>query len=521
MQKHLFLILFFITSFGLKAEVLLNVSRVKIAKGYTAEYLFDLEQDDNFELTKKIIGGTGDADDLNVYLVDLNQLEEKKIKTFKQAFGSIRIPESGLYKLVFEYTGKGRFSWRSKYLNLRFKVESLNTKPLSAGESRNVLRMTNVALDKDAGNAFKLAFDLEKGDKLYLSSGDQKSAFVKVKIIQLGINKFLNSLNELSIEKTGTYTMELFLEENTEVEGLYQTLATLLKNDDINFSDLNITREKSITQVTYSQDVGSMYGGNSGADGGAGGSEEAEVDPQTAYMEYWKKMQEAQSSSAESSQEQNAAMLAFFTENMKMMEELKKEKEIVEITPQERGTVKLNLAPQSNFALNTTSQFGNRECSPLNLKGGNLYNVWFYWIGVGEQAEEAFNIAKEKFSRINSKNIVQAKSEYYYYSNTDPEKAGLNPAFPKQNDPEYKPYLSEDVEYAIVDLVNSERFLNAKPYSRLNLSKYHLVTAAEGISLMPTSPDAEYFLCVCNNNKTTPVDVFFTYFTISATTKTY
>lgn len=506
------------------SENLLDIQSVKIAKGYNAEFLFDLEADDNFTVSHTILDGSGNHDDLRIYLLDLNQLEEEVLHKFENRSDYIRIPSTGLYKLVFEYAGGGGLSWRrSKYLNISVKVSSIETEELQSGESRQILRVANLPLDTDPDNPFRIIYELSKGDKLYFSSGDNKAPFVKLNILQLGIGKFINSLNTVEIPKDGYYTFDFYFEDNSEATGIYQTLSSLLSSDDINLSDLNITREKDMSASnTFTQQAGSIYDNssenNSDGSGGENGEDEEEEDPMATY----KALMEQMSNSNSSAEENQQAMIELMAAQAKIMEEASKKREYVEISTLAKPVISMTIDPTTNFAENVGVTPANRKCEPLNLKGAGLYNIWFYYIAVGEKAEEAFEKEKERYASYSRNNIIQKKAEYVYYSNSgDQAKAGTNPPLPKASDPEYREYFNEDVEYAVVDYYNSQRFLLGENYSKLNSSRHKYVTTDEGISFIPTSPDVEYFICMCNNNKSTAIKVFFTYFTISATTNSY
>lgn len=506
---------------NVKSETIFNVKSLKLAAGYPAEFLLDLEQGDNLTVTYKQVGGNGDFNKLKVYVVDLNQIEETIVKEFKNRSDYIRVPTTGLYKLVFEYKAKNKFSWRrSKYVMLSVKAESLQLQELGAGESRQMIRIGNLALDDEKQNSFKLAINLNSGDKLYISSGDQKASFVKMNVIQLGINKFISSVSTLDITRDGVYSFEFYLEENKEATGIYQTLASLLSNSDVNFTDLVITRERAVKgSVSYNNNSGNIYGDSSSSDADAASATNvAEDDPNARFQAILEQMQ----SSSDGSSETSAAIVQLMQEQQKMYAEMLNKKEVVEVTPMPRSVIKLSLDPKSNFSKNVGMVKANRVCELLNLKGAGTYNLWFYWLGVGEKAEEAFEIEKDKYANYNQKNLIQQKVEYLYFSNNDqPELAGINPPLPRQTDQKYQSYFSEDVEYAVVDYVNSQRFLKGENFVKMNSSSFKYVSTDEGIAFKPPTPKEEYFICMANNNKNTKIDVFFAYFLIGVNSKSY
>jgi hypothetical protein len=242
-----------------------------------------------------------------------------------------------------------------------------------------------------------------------------------------------------------------------------------------------------------------------------------EADPYAAMIEQMQAQAEAGSQNYQAmlddmqnnqnmSSESQAKLLEILIESTK-------EKEYVEVYSQEMAEIEAELGPEGNlFKKNKNSTPQNKYCAELQLRGAN-YNKWFYWIAVGEEAKETLEIESEKYSRQNGKRkeLIQAKGEYYYYMG-DPENPRPNPPFPNLRN--YSNYFTEDVEYAIVDDVNKERFLRGLDYNQENISRSKYVFVDNGWAISPPNADVLYHVCFRNNNQRTPINVIFKYYTI-------
>lgn len=497
------------------AAVLLDVKSFKVSKNYPAEFLFDLTEGDNLILSFNKVGGNVDVSKVAVEVIDLNDIEETVLDQFRIPSGNLRIPSDGKYLIRLSYSGKDITFKGRKFGNFSLKVESLNTEKLKGGEFRNVLQLNSIAIDDDQENALKVIFKVKKGDIITFSSADPKSSIVKVYLQQLGKTGFVNSLSQIIAPQDYYLSCNIFLADNDDPVNLYN-VRELLKNGDLLFTDLVITQERPAKALLASNTVNPDGSGGSSSTSSSG----TEASSSNPYDDYLAQLQEQQNAGADNSSAiaaalQNSADLSAETlDNMiEYLKESTKPKEIVDVFTIPQADIKVTLGPAGNlFRKNKNASFSNKHCQELALPGTN-FNKWFYWVGVGKKAGEAFEEEVERFSTRNGgrKQLTAAKAEYIYYMN-DPENSRFNPSFPSTKN--YPAYFSEDVEYAIVDDVNKDRFLRGENYLFNNYRKSKYVTVDESWSISPPNSDTIYWICFCNNNERTPVDVIFKYFTI-------
>ena len=512
------MVLFVLCSTALRADVLLDVKSFKVSKNYPADFLFDLLEDDNVILSFNKVGGNVDVSKVVVQVIDLNDIEETVLDEFRIPSGNLRIPSDGKYLIRFQYTGKDITLKGRRFGNFSLKVESLDTEKLQPGEFRNVMQLNSIAIDDDSENALKVIFKVKKGDIISFSSADPKSSIVKVYLQQLGKTGFVNSLSQVVATQDNYFTCNIFLSDNDDPVNLYN-VRELLKNGDLLFTDLIISQQRPAQPLSTSAAIAanSNSGGAYNDGSSSGSSAEEESNP---YDNYLTQLQEQQANGSDNSAAiaqalQNSANLSAETLNsmIEYMKESSKPKEQVDVFTIPQADINVSLGPAGNlFKKNKNASFPNRYCQELALPGTN-FNKWFYWIGVGDKAGEAFEEEVDRFSTRNGgrKQLTQVKAEYFYYMN-DPNNSRFNPSFP--NPRNYPAYFKEDVEFAILDDVNKDRFLNGLKYKTINYRKSKLVTSDEYWAISPPNSDVIYWICLCNDNERTPIDVTFKYFTI-------
>lgn len=497
----------------LHGEVLLNIQSFKVAKDHPAEFLVDLKQDDKIILSLRQVGGNIDSDKAFVQVVDLNNIEEEILDEFGTSTGQSRIPYDGKYKIRVIYTGKGLTlrGWQHGLFSL--KVESLKTTKQKPGEFREILQATNLAIDDDSENALKLLLNVNRGDKISISSVDPKASIIKYELLQLAKTGFVSNFTTIEADRDITLTLILYLAENNDGKSIYN-ISELIKRGDIQVEDLVISLEKKPKMLTTSQNSNAdPYGNNQQKS-----NSEPETDPYAMLME-------SISSSQENANEQNqnyAELIAsgqmnqaeVFEKMAKAIEEMNKEKEYVIINPGDMGEIEVELGPADNlFKTSKNKPSSSRSCHELVLR--STHNQWFYWVAVGDKAEDIFEENNEKYykSTGQTKTLTKAKAEYIYYMQ-DPTKRLSDPDFPTEV--MYPDAFVEDVEYAVVDEFNRTRFLKGQRYNKLNYRPKQFVTVDQGFTFTPFSTDEIYHVCFSNNNKRTPIKVYFRYFTINA-----
>ncbi len=498
---------------NLQAEVLLDVKSFKLSKKYPAEFQFELKEGDNFILSFSKVSGNLDPSLVDIEVIDLNNIEEEVIGDFRIPTGNVRIPSDGIYVVRFTYTGKDLSIKGRRFGNFSLRAESLQTDEIQPGEYRNIMQVTSIAIDDDIDNAMKLVLDVEAGDRISFSSADPKSSIVKANLQQIGKTAFVNTLTGVIIPRDMSLTVSLFLADNDDPINLYD-VRELLKNDDLLFTDLVVGIERKQSSIMGG---GDLYSSSIPISDGNSNSTANESDPYEALIAQMQAQQEAGSQNYQAMLEdmQNNQDLSAETQMLLLntLIESSREKERVDVFIPGTYDVDVTLGPEGNLFKNKKGdESDSRYCEELILRGAN-YNKWFYWVAVGENAKETFELESEKFSRQNGgrKSLIKAKGEYYYYLG-DPENQRTNPSFPNRRN--YSNYFTEDVEYAVVDARNKDLFLKGLRYKQENISSSKYVSVDSGWAIAPSNPDTIYYVCFHNNNERTPVQVVFKYFTI-------
>ncbi len=497
----------------LKAEVLLDIKSFKLAKKYPAEFQFNLKQGDNFIMSFSKVSGNLDPSQVKIEVIDLNNVEEEVLGDFRIPTGNVRIPSDGIYVVRFTYLGRDLSLQGRRFGNFSFRAESLQTEELKPGEFRNIMQVTSIAIDNDIDNAMKLVLDLKEGDRVSFSSADPKASIVKVNLQQLGRTAFVNSLTNEIATRDMKLTVTLYLADNDEAFNIYNlNVNELLKNDDLLFTDLGIGIERQQNNIMGGGDLYSTTVPSSSEE-----TQSNEPDPYAAMIEQMQAQAEAGSQSYQAMLEQmqndNSLSDEYQAKLLEILLESTKEKEYVEVYAAGGTDIEVDLGPEGNlFKKNKNATKESRHCEELSIRPG-VYNKWFYWIGVGENAGETFVLESEKFSKLNGgrKELIQAKAEYYYFMG-DPQNPRVNPPFPNLRN--YPKYFTEDVEFAIVDLQNKDKFLRGIPYRKVNISRAEYIKVDSGWTITPPNPDTLYYVCFHNNNERTPIKLVFKYFTI-------
>lgn len=497
--------------FAVKGEVILNIASFKVAPNHPSEFLLDLEEDDKLIISFNHLEGNIDVDKAAIQLIDLNNIEEEVLESFSLGSGTVRIPYQGKYIVRVTYDGRTFFgkAWKSGIFSL--KVESVKTLKQQAGEYRNLLQVREISMDDDSENPLTLIIPVEAGDKLYMSSADPKASVVRADISQLALRTFLSGFSENVIDRDMTLSIKFYLADNAD--GAF-SIKELLSSEDIRISDLVVSLEKKQKTITSAT---SSNGGSVSYDNAA----ESAAEQEDYLAEMWERMNSANMSA----KEQGAAMNEYMMQNqlsqnemtanlMSAIADMTREKEFVTVNPGLAGDHNIELGPAENlFRKNKNIKTENRQCIELTLR--STHNQWFYWVAVGENADELFETNDDKYYRSTgqTKNLLKSKAEYYYYSVADPTAQKINPPFPTKQ--MYPDEFVEDVEYAIVNDFNKMRFLNGEKFQAMNRSSSQFVSTDEGWVFTPPNGDILYHACFHNNNVRTPIKVYFKYFVIN------
>jgi hypothetical protein len=505
-RYYLFIILvsslLLLSSASSYATDIVNISSIKVSKDYPASFVLTLERNDIVTINFRKNSGNADLNQLEVQIVDLNQQEEEVINTFKRSGRDFLAKYDGNYRVDFIYNGKGSGIFKERSLDLGITMDLDGYEGMKEGESKEVLHATNVVIEEGENSALKVVYYLTEGDKITVSSTDSKAAFLKLNITQQPKILSVSGSTTIDITSNGTYTFNFYLDENDD-GGSLLNLRDLLAKDDVLFRDLSIYRERAVdfSKVTAANKSSSNSSSSNPNNNATGSEEESDTeDAGNNGIDFEKIFAEAN----KGSEEFNKALL----ETMQSMQESINKKTVRTTVSSIPNSVSVRLEPELNFS----SENGNRKCELIALSPTN-FDIWFYWMGVGENAEEAYNEHDDKIFNVYKKSFSDLAAEHIYGKFGNPELGRKNPRYPDEL--EYGKYLNEDAEYAVVNSENMLKFMKGERYSKLNQpsrnAKY--VTTDNGISGKAGADDDMYF-CACNNNKATPVYVFFKFIAI-------
>ena len=510
----LFYISFIIPSASFAGDII-NIASIKVSKEYPASFVLDLERNDIITISYKKNGGNADLAQLLVQVIDLNQQDEEVAGSFSRSGRDYLAPYDGKYRVDFIYNGKGSGLIKQRNLDLSLNIDLDGYDGLKEGEAREVLHATNCVIEDSEENALRINYYLTKGDVINISSQDSKAAFLKLYISQLAKTISLAGGTEIVIPSNGTYSFKFYLQSNDD--GSLFNWKELMSKNDFLFKDLSIfrQREADLTPIASSSNTVDTYGSSESTEtyDSAGNLEET-IDPAESYAIDIEKIM---ADGSRSSEEQTKAMVQAMKEQQELMLELANRKNIrTEITsfPSE---IKMKLEPEFNFAAGKNAS--NRQCEIITLQPTN-FNIWFYWIGVGDKAEEAYEEHNAIVTQTYRKPLSDAAAEYIYGKFGDSSVGKRNPSYPDEK--KYPDYLFEDAEYAVVDFNNMRNFMAGRRYQQMNqrAKRNTYITSDNGFSARPAL-DGDIYFCACNNNKATPVNVLFKFFTIQYETEEY
>jgi len=464
-----FLFFSFLEQQGSDLSPILDLQCVYVDKGRSAVFLINLDKGD-FVSTSWVLGKGSKAanSDLEVKLIDLTSNEIRYLAHQK----ALRADNKGKYKVEFN-------SKKLAYLDL--KISKSNDPTLESPGSVTHLKSNAIFIDEKKSNepAFKQVLKLKAGDQVAISSADPKANLLQCYLPRTGEVFAVKDKPVIEITDDGNYSFEFYVDRNSP--GLFKRLKEEVGLDSKNFyfSDLSLIRTRP-----------AIASNPTTATTGAATTKTQEAFNPTALIESSNKQL---AEMMERSKMDNA-------EREKFLEEMANRFMMKDTAYTSNLGASMNIKKEVSGELNYAK--GNRIAEKLEIDQGHY---WIYWLGVGDGGEKAF---KEKNQA--AMETGQGKSIFKLFSEriikNQPTNSSLFPTveqFPSE--------LFEDVEYAILDEINKNHFLRGEPYTPFDaLTQGIEVTTHFGFAKVPDGKQ-ELYLCVANNNKMSPVNVFFQY----------
>jgi len=148
----------------------------------------------------------------------------------------------------------------------------------------------------------------------------------------------------------------------------------------------------------------------------------------------------------------------------------------------------------------------NKLCKSIDFTDKGLY--WAYWIGVGNNANDLYKKTQETTLSRNSVGTLSLVEHYASFVTENVNKKVSHPGF-KMIETKLA-NAGEFIEYAIVNETNRAKFENGQKYTpyKPGWSKRNTVVDHGNATMVEGE---KLYLCLCNENKMSPLDVYFKY----------
>lgn len=447
---------------------LINVTDVEINRDNPAFFNFSFERNDVINVNiQKVFGVKNKAniEDLSIKVRNLGRGETNRIPLGRD----FKIKERGEYSLEIQ-------SSKKKDIVVSILIEVSPGKKYEAGKSYEILKVRNLyignnTVSQNARNQPRFRFNFRKNDKVTITSSSNAAAALKVGIVELGDLHTIGS--PITIEEDGDYTFRFFVEQEANQPWLDKLFGP--DKDGIAFNDLVIRRQVYKEPVSPSANSG---GGFNNSDPLAETEDAIEegVDP---VAEALKSMEEFLASQAEE----------------KVDSALQAGGELIEFSS-------IIVHPKMNL-----DKSPNRICRKLeDLTYAPVPPVmWAYWIGATKKSDDIYQSLNDRFKTRYGLDLMEfytqkmLKKQHWNYKKP-------NAFVPMTSAAEIK----ETIEYAIVDLQNKLNFEAGLPYRAMANGNFifgnKAIKTDYGNGFIPAQ---ETYLCLCNHNRLSPIEVNF------------
>ena len=464
----LWLIVFAIFSFSFLVidqnpnNIFLEIQNVSLSKDKPATFLGFFQKDETITINYSLSNNSKQAvlADITTKLIDLKSGE---IRSFRSG-QNITVNNTGNFKIEFSST-------KQVALNIN-AFKSIDNEGIGKLE---VLKLNKCFIDekKNGKPNFKQTIQLKANDQLSISSSDPKSSMLVCYIPRTGETYLVKDKPLIDILDDGNYSIEFYIDRGS-VSWLKQAKEGIgLDGKDFYFSDINVSRirQSANTAQTKSAEVAKKEAFN----------------PAVMLESSNKQFKEIMEKGELDAEARN-----------KMMADL------IGILAKKDTLVNTLLGPPTAFNEEVPAKLNyvktNKVVKELEIDESAAF--WMFWIGTGDGAELAFKDKNQKTMNERTKPIFKIFSEKIIKA----QNISIS-TFPMQQ--EYPEGLYEDIEFAIVDELNKDRFLRGEPYSPFTeLTCGKSITTSFGFAKVPESKN-QLYLCMANNNKVSPVQVNF------------
>ncbi len=494
------------------SEIILQGSDFIVSNSKPLDFILYLNEDDIFSVELSRLRGKAKMEDLLIRLVDLNQLNEYEVASIseKTDWKSDPISNTGKYRL--EISTSSRKEMNCDILMTRRTF--YNTKKV---QQLSLLETTSIRIgdisDKKTDKP-RLIVNLKKGDKLMISSTDYEGAnIIRYKVTPTGEEYNINK-GEVPIVKDGQYKIEFYaLWDNISWLQWKKKFGQAFTKRKFVLKNLSIKRVRLPSINSSNPNINN-----------SNPTIDPNIEARNRTMEFAEKLSQQTQVNTQKMQEQNYQRQQDMTialNNMQERSQASTEKMIESMTDMIKAVMKKDTNKIAipgaviEKSITVTAQenllYQNKKCILLEgLDDPDNQQFWVYWLGTGKKARQVYE-QQDATTKITYKGrgITEVLSNKVLKNKTDK----INLLFPNPNDKKNEGLLEEGIEFIVVDKMGEQNYLNgATDYTALDNIEARYTNANFGIGY-PRKEDM--YLCMCNRNNVTPVDVYLRYQAVS------
>lgn len=504
----------------LNAQALLEIQNLEITKKNPAIFVLDLVEDDIVEIEYNRLDG--DITKLSYDVINVHY-QDYIAQSVKRGSSDFKADETGRFKIEFKSTSNVTIS-----LGI-YKSPALDIPP---GGSAQLIEVRGIRIpnEKDVSKQLRITYILGEGDQISFMSGDSKAQIIKAELVEAAEYKDLSSQPTFSVTRDARYNIR-FYPSPPEKTGFNKILDKLRKKN-FQLENLSINVTKAPDESLYSS---SGSGSQLDSEEGNSGDQSQNADGGIDYGAILAQNQESSNNTMEIMRQQLAEGKASNDDMLQLManievrnEMLRKEQEERRIRPRYyirneslKPVVYDSLFPSRDYSMIEST---NKKCYELNFhREDEFLNQIYYYVYAADKDTIDAIIDKQDYERgrngnrllwdqiaINIFNAVVPKDGSFSMDPNNNPRRNVSPPLIQ----EHPEIFVEDIEFAILDQNNRDRFMKNEGYfSPYGVQKTNVQVELGVMDFIDTKEYLKY-ACFKNNNKSTKVRFGFRAFAI-------
>ncbi|MGK0363303.1 MAG: hypothetical protein ACI85O_000348 [Saprospiraceae bacterium] len=462
--------------------VLLDSRNIFIQKKIPVEFLFSFEKGERISIRYRENSGSkskGDIDDLTVRIRNITTGNIESVPVNGYAFTP---PSSGNYQLRFETNKRIRLDVR---VSKKTGIEARSDEQVEMFSLRNLLVGIEVLGKASVIKRPTFKVKLGEGESVVINSGDDDSGVVKYTLN--GKSYMLGQM--ATVARSGDYDVELYIPlDKEDLKFGLKDLVGMAKD----------SKQKMLSDLTFSVKVPYIA-----AEVVVNEAGEIVESPDMSQENAQRRLQESLIEMMNNSQKGTENIVGEFGKTYSDMIGLFEQafrKDTVLVTVM-KAELEIPISLSGKADLNGSP----RHCEALGLSGSS--NFWIYYIGVGKDVGSAYEEKDRDALSLRSKGLGGVYADAVkdeIFLKKEGRINSVSDFFPTAKG--FPGIIFEDVEFAIVNESNRLLFEKNLPFQAYNSVQGKNIGSAHG--WLP-SAEEQLSVCVCNDNKVTPLDVFF------------